>query len=294
MSNFNEQTHTEIKKVLAAITDLKPLPATVTQALKLMEEPDISLNEIASTLSVDQALTARILRQANSAYYGFAYTVTTLHEAIARLGFRRIKNILFTLSYSSLLGQRVASYNLGNGELWRHSVAVALTAQRLSDRVAYSAPDEAYVGGLLHDIGKLVLDQYFKVDWDELLVNGQTYQLPLIEAEEKVFGLNHAQVGGEVAAKWSLPPRLVEAIAYHHNPNFAVKSPELTAIVHIANTICLRLNIGLHDPIFLPNPNNDALNLLSLEPEEIDILADRYKDMLERSVMLDDALITST
>lgn len=293
MKNLDPQAYTEIKEVLGSITDLKPLPATVIRALKLMDNPNASIQDIATALSMDQALTARILRRANSAYYGFPYSATTLQEAITRLGFRQIKNILFTLSYSSILGQQVSSYNLGSGELWRHSVAVAITAQQLAERVAYPAADEAYISGLLHDIGKLVLDQYFKVDWNQLLATGKENGLSLSEAEERLFGMNHAQVGSELAAKWSLPPRLVEAIAYHHTPVFANRSPELTGIVHIANIICLRLDIGLPDPVFLAETSTEALRLLFLEPNEIDVLVDQYKEKIEHSLTLEEELISS-
>jgi putative nucleotidyltransferase with HDIG domain len=283
-----------IKSVLKSVDGLKPLPTTVTQTLKLIEEPDVSIREVVSVISIDQALTARILSWANSAFYGFAYPATTLHEAITRLGFRRTKNILFTLSYSSLLRRRVAGYNLGNGELWRHAIAVAMASQRLSERIAYPAPDEAYVAGLLHDIGKLMLDQYFKVDWSHLLELGQKYRLTLIEAEERLLGLNHAQVGGELAKKWALPTRLVEAIACHHAPTFAGAAPELAAIVQVADTICLRLDIGLPHPDFLPDPSSEGLRLLSLESAEVDELTDLYRGMLNTDLISEDSLTPAT
>jgi putative nucleotidyltransferase with HDIG domain len=269
-----------IKAVLKGVDGLKPLPTTVTRALKLMEEPDTSIRQIVAVIAVDQALSARLLKFANSAYYGFPHQVTTLHEAVTRLGLRRTKNLLFTLSYSSLLGRRVASYNLGNGELWRHSIAVAMASQRLAERVAYAAPDEAYMGGLLHDIGKLMLDQYFKVNWDHLLGLGQTYQLTLIEAEKRLLGLDHAEVGAELARKWELPACLVEAIAYHHFPGAAVTSPKLAAIVHLADVIALRLGIGLPHPDFLHQPHLEALEILSLTIEELEFLTDQYQEML--------------
>jgi putative nucleotidyltransferase with HDIG domain len=266
--------------MLAQITDLKPLPTTVVSVIKLIEEPDVSMHELAATILTDQALTARMLKVVNSPHYRFTYPATTIHEAVTRLGFQRIKRIFFTLSYGSVLGKRVASYNLGHNELWRHSTAVATTAQWLSDRVGYQAPDEAYIGGLLHDIGKLVLDQYFKVDWEYLLNEGQTYNHTLLETEERLFNLNHALVGGEVARKWQLPECLIDAIRHHHNPASASKSPLLTAIVHIADVICLRLGIGLSHISFLPLPSEDALDLLSLSSVEVDFLTESYREGL--------------
>ncbi|MEW5956484.1 MAG: HDOD domain-containing protein [Chloroflexota bacterium] len=277
----NQHAQAQMKKVLASIDDLKPLPTTVTRTLDLMEEPDVAIGQIVSALSVDQALAARLLKLANSAYYSTGYPATTLYEVVMKLGFRRTKNVLLTLSYSSLLGRRVAGYNLGHGELWKHSIAVAATAQRLSERLAYPAPDEAYIAGLLHDIGKLTLDQFFKVNWERLLEAGRSRQLSLIEAEERLLGMDHAQVGGELARKWDLPPVLVEAIAYHHTPTFANESPQLAAIVHVANVVCLRLGIGLPDSVFLPGPSSEALRLLSLTPYEVNMLTEEFKDRLD-------------
>lgn len=282
-----------IKPILESVDGLKPMPGSVTSALKVIEEPDVTISEISSIIAKDQALAARILKFANSAYYGFPHPASTLNEAIARLGFRRIKNILFTLSYSSMLGRRIAGYNLGHGELWRHSIAVAMTCQRISERVAYSAPDEAYVAGLLHDIGKLLLDQYFKVDWAHLLSIGQENNLTLIEAEENLLGINHAQTGGELARNWGLPTRLSDAIAYHHTPALATW-PDLAAIVQVADIICWRLNIGLTHPDFLPEPAAVALELLSLSLIDIDEMTDIYSDMLNAALISDTSLVSVT
>ena len=283
-----------IKSVLKNVDGLKPLPSTVTQALKLIEEPNVSIREVVAVISVDQALTARILSWGNSAFYGFAHPATTLYEAIPRLGFRRTKNILFTLSYSNLLARRLAGYNLGKGELWRHALAVGMVSQRLAERVGYPAPDEAYIAGLLHDIGKLMLDQYFKVNWDHLLELGQRHNLSLIEAEEHLLGLNHAQVGGELARKWELPLRLVEAIAYHHTPTSANTAPRLAAIVQVADNICLRLNIGLPHPDFLPDLSSEGLRLLSLECEDVDQLTRLYREMLTTPLIAEENLTPAT
>jgi putative nucleotidyltransferase with HDIG domain len=283
-----------IKSVLKSVDGLKPLPSTVTRTLKLVEEPDVSIKEVVSIISIDQALAARILSWANSAFYGFTHPATTLHEAITRLGFRRTKNILYTLSYSSLLGRRVAGYNLGSGELWRHSIAVAITCQQLSEQIAYPTPDEAYVAGLLHDIGKLMLDQFFKVNWDHLLELGQKRKMTLIEAEEHLLGLNHAQVGGELARKWELPTCLVDAIAYHHSPTFGGAAPELAAMVQIADTICLRLGIGLAHPDFLPDINAEGLRLLSIKLNEVDDLTELCRDTLTTNIVSIDSLTPVT
>lgn len=287
MTKVDVQTRDRIDAVLSRVEDLKPLPGTVTEALRLLDDPNASIKAVATVISVDQALTSRVLKLANSAYYGSIHSATTLREAIARLGFRRTRNLLYTASYSSLLGQRVASYNLGHGELWRHSVGVAVIAEQLADQLAYPNPDEAYIGGLLHDIGKLVLDQQLKIEWDRLLQIAQLHDLMLIEAEVFLLGLNHAQVGGELMRRWSLPPCLVDAVAYHHDPTFAKDAPELASMVHVANTICLRLGVGLAHATFVPRPSAEALQLLALDQDGVDHLVEVFGEMLGASFMAD-------
>ncbi len=274
----------QMQKVLSSVDDLKPLPSTISRALQLLEEPDVTTNQIVAVLSMDQAITARLLKLANSAYYGRPAAASTLHEAVMRLGFKRTKNLLFALSYSSLLSRRVAGYNLGNGELWQHSVAVAMTAPRIAERVAYPAPDEAYIAGLLHDIGKLMLDQYFTINWDQLLESSRKYNLSLIETEERLLGMNHAQVGGELARKWDLPLCLVEAIAHHHAPQQARESAVLAAIVSLANAICQQSGIGQPDPFTQDTRHETALHLLSLTPDDFTAMQATYGEMLEQSL----------
>lgn len=283
-------TEGRIKTILSQVNTLKPLPANLTRALKLMDEPDIAIKEIASAISMDQALTAQILKLANSAYYGFVHPASTLHEAIARLGFRRTKTVLFTVSYSSSMGQSIKGYNLGRGVLWQHSVAVAMVAQQLAERIAYPRPEEAYVAGLLHDIGKLILEQYYRVNWQELLALGETQQLMLYEAEQSLFQVNHAQVGGALAQKWNLPDCLVEAITFHHLPDQAAEVPELAAVIHLSDLICLRLGIGLTHDTFMPQPNASALRRLSLTQIDLDALVNQYTGLLDRIPMTDQNL----
>jgi len=274
-------TQAKLNAILTKVDNIKPLPVNVTRAIKLMSDPDVDVRDVAAAIALDQALAARILKLANSAYYGFTHPASTLHEAVVRLGFRRTKTVLFTVTYSNTLNRRVSGYNLARGVLWQHSVAVAMVAQRLSQRVAYPAPDEAYIAGLLHDIGKLMIAQYYQLDWEQLLNLGESQKLMLFEVERYLYDIDHAQVGGALAHKWNLPAVLQEAIGFHHDPPAAPTAPQLAAIVHLADIICLRYGIGLTHESFLPIPNYQALALISVPPEEIDLLLTKYNDMLE-------------
>ncbi len=279
-----------VEALVDSMSDVKPLPTTVTRALKLLDKETSSIEAVAAVVAVDQALAARTLKLANSAYYGSTHSAVTLPQAITWLGFRRTKNLFLAASYSSLLGRRLAGYNLGHGELWRHSVAVATVAQRLAWHVMGPTPDTAYLGGLLHDIGKLALDQHLRIDWDQLVHVGGSTKQTLIEAEERLLGMNHAEVGGVLASKWGLSNSLVEVIAWHHLPTLATSWSKLAAVVHISDIICLRLGIGLTHESLLPIANPEALRLLLLSQDEVETLTNEYAEIVRTRLLTESDL----
>jgi putative nucleotidyltransferase with HDIG domain len=209
----------------------------VARLIQELDNPGITVGVLASELSHDQALTAEVLRLANAAALGYGPKSSTISEAVMRLGFRRIKTLVLGASTSSLLMRRLSGYGLTGEELWEHSVACAQMARFVADTVNYPDSEEAYVAGLLHDVGKLVLDQYVRVDYQAILNLMKRRGLQLWQAEEQLIGMDHGAVGGLLANDWHFPLPLVEAIRCHHWPSFARLQPELAAIVNVANVL---------------------------------------------------------
>jgi putative nucleotidyltransferase with HDIG domain len=258
-----------LENILAKVEDLKPLPATVTRALRLMEQPDVALTELADALATDQALTARILRLGNSAFYGCQKPAATLTQAIMRIGLETLRSILFTVSFSGLLGRRLAAYNAGSGVLWQHSLAVALCSRHLSQRAWPQRAEEIYVAGLLHDMGKLVLDQYLKADYARLQALIDVDGRPVMLAEREVFGVDHATVGAEMARRWRLPASLVDAIEWHHAGVPRVHLPEMPVLVHVADSLCMRLGLGISKPVQATEVTREAIAYLGLTDQDL-------------------------
>jgi putative nucleotidyltransferase with HDIG domain len=222
--------------IIQAVHRLRPIPSNVTRILTEMEKQDVSIDSLVGLIGLDQALAAQVLQMSNSASLGYARTCSTLYEAIMQVGLGRLKTILLTSSATGMLKRSLNGYRLGADELWHHSLVVGTASQWLAQALRYPNSEEAYVSGLLHDIGKLLLDQVVLSNYNAIVDYVQKYQAPLWQVEEKLIGIDHATVGGMIAEHWNFPVTLVDAIRFHHAPSFARINQRLPAIVNLANS----------------------------------------------------------
>jgi len=249
------------EQIQADVRRLRPLAGNVVRIIKILEE-DAGAKTISDMISLDQVLSAQVLEMANSALLGYGPTCTSIHEAVMRLGFDRVRTLVLAAAASGPLKRRMTGYRLAAGELWHHSVSSAAAANVVAKVVAYPDPEEAYVVGLLHDIGKVVLDQYIRVDYTRIMSSVRINRIPIWQAEEAIFGFCHATVGGMAAARWSFPQDLVDAIQFHHAPSLAHKRQDLAAIANIANALTPAYgSLGEIEPR-MPHP--EALRILGL------------------------------
>jgi len=260
------------QRILKEVRDLPPFSAIANRALKLTNDPRSSAVDISRVISYDPAFTARVLRMANSAYYGFARKVTTVSEAIVILGYETLKSVVLALTLQKFYDREVHGYGLEKGDLWKHSVGCALAARLIATQVRYKSIEEAFVAGLLHDVGKVILNQYVRDEIDVIIELSGSQGLSFAEAEKKVLGFDHQDIGSKVAEKWNFNEKIVEAIRCHHRPDRARKDPELTAIVHVADFVCLSLGLGIGSDGMLYPLKKEALHVLKLDEPEIDNL----------------------
>ena len=197
-------------------------------------------------LSLDQGMTGLFLRTVNSAYYGLPRRITSLDEAIGYLGYETVESTIFAISASKVLSKPIPAYQLEQGMLWQHSVGVAHGAQWIARSRGFPSESDAYVAGLLHDVGKLVMDLLVdrKSTWESGMEHREEHQ-SWIEVERLTTGHDHAEVGAVLVRTWNLPDPVVEATACHHTPAEARIAPKLTAAVHVANAAALMAGIGL-------------------------------------------------
>ncbi|HEX3010772.1 MAG TPA: HDOD domain-containing protein [Syntrophomonadaceae bacterium] len=269
-----------IQSIVEAVNDLPSLPHVAVKVMKLTEDPDSTAEQINNVLNEDQSMTARVLRLANSAYYGFPRRIATVTDAIIFLGFKTIRGIVLAASVSDMLSQEMEGYALAPGELWRHSQCTALTARLIARNAKFNSLDLAYTAALLHDIGKVIINSHLKKGYQEVIDRVSEGNIPFIEAEDEVLGFNHALVGARVGEKWNLPSELVEAIALHHYPERAEINKRLTSIVHVADALCLTMGIGLGVDGMMYSLSPEAMKLLGLDENSMETMVAQLSDML--------------
>lgn len=232
-----------IAELVQGVGELVSLPQVFVRINKLVEDPDSTTADIAEVVSQDPAFTVRLLRIANSPLYGFSSSIETVSRAVTLVGTSQVRNLALSTSVAStfagLPNELVSMQNF-----WRHSLYCALIARSLAKRTELDA-EALFTAGLLHDIGELVIFNRLpdKARGALLMVLDSGDQLPVYLAEQQTLGFDHAEVGGELARQWELPPMLTECIAYHHDIQKAKLCPQETALVHIANILALMAEV---------------------------------------------------
>jgi putative nucleotidyltransferase with HDIG domain len=268
----------KVDRILKSVDQMRPMPTSITRILRALEDPMNTAGAISELIGLDQALAASVLQMANSAGLGYNAVCTSLSDAVMRLGFKRVKVLVLGAATSGPLTRRLNGYRLGANELWNHSVYTAVAAQWLSRALHYPDPEEAYVAGLLHDMGKLLLDQYVMVDYNKMVELMKNYNLAMWQVEEHLLGVHHATVGALMAEKWNFPVILVDAIRFHHAPSLARTKQTLPAIINIANAFSNQQHSVATDDVLGKTIHPESLNILHLD----EIQVERIKSDMER------------
>jgi putative nucleotidyltransferase with HDIG domain len=272
-----------LEQLVQCVQELPALPDVAMKVLKMTEDPNASARGIGNTISSDVALTARVLRIANSAYYGLPRSVSTISEAIVILGMQALRNLALAASAYDTLKRECDGYGLQAGELWKHSVTCALMSQIIANRTHAIRSEEGFVGGLLHDVGKVILNVHVSPQFQAIMALAELDDLPFHEAERTVLGFDHAEVGARVAEKWNLPQPLCSAIAGHHVIERGRDNPNLTAVIHVANGLShtVRYGLGSDGPRDKMDPS--AVALLQLTDNDMDEIIEEMIKQLDRA-----------
>ena len=257
------------KRILNKVKDLPPMPKVLFKAREVMSDPKSGFKEIAKVIETDQAIAARVLKVANSAYYGLSGMVNSIHQASVVLGYQTLEQVITMVSSSSLLGKQLKGYGLNAGALWRHSLAVAIGSRLIAQKRAPSLEGDAFSVGLIHDAGKLALDAYI-IQKNKEIQHFLTNQKPsFLEAERQVLGFDHTEIAFDLCTKWKLPESHAEAMRFHHTPDLAGNN-QLAHIVHLANYLAQQADMGT-GPAFDNEPlDKSATAMLNLKPADMD------------------------
>ncbi len=226
-----------LQAIVEGIANLPTLPQVATRLMQLLSDPEASMGEIVDTISKDPATSAKVLRLTNSAYYGVPRTVTSIRQAVALLGMRTTRNLAMGLSVVNSFGKEGQRGGFNYHQFWRHSVGAGYLCSALGKKAQAEDTELLFLGGLLHDIGKLVIAQYDPETAKEVLLRVKKESMPMHEAESGVMGATHADVGVWLCERWQLPEKLVDMVRLHHDEE-AMKSNVPVAICELTNYIC--------------------------------------------------------
>lgn len=258
-----------IQERLAKIRDLATLPVVAGNVIQLTRNPRASARDVGKAISQDPALAARVLRTANSAFYGFPSKITTIPYAIVVLGFNNIRNIVLSTTLRGVIGSKGGSDAFDREAFWKHSLACGIAARQLAERLGLKNTEEAFMWGLLHDLGKLVMDMYLAKEYAKVARHAADKGILIRQAEMELLGFDHCAVGSQVAEKWNLPPSLIQAIRYHHDPEKAGSPSRIAAIVQMADILCRAIGMGNGGDRKIPSACEKSLALLSPDKQMI-------------------------
>jgi HD-like signal output (HDOD) protein len=231
------------KIILNRLTELPPMPQVMFKAREIMNDPTSSFRALADILEKDQAMATRVLRLSNSAYYGLAGKVTSVQHAAVLLGYKTVGEVVAMAISSKLLGDSLEGYKLNSGDLWKHSLAVAISSRLIAARRNKELENDAFSAGLIHDAGKIVLNRYVlerSSMFEEYMSDDQK---SFLDAEKDILGFDHSEIAAEMCNIWKIPKSLVSAICFHHYPAQAADNV-LASIVHVADALSLMSGIG--------------------------------------------------
>ena len=255
-------------QITKAIEDLEPMPEVIQKARAVMSKPNATFKEIGKVLETDQAIVAKVLKIANSAYYGLSGRVASIHQALVVLGYQTLEQVINTAWASKVLANTMKGYGFDAGTLWNHSLAVAMGAKIVSAKRRPTLENDAFTAGLLHDVGKLILDEHIlrnKSDFDSLRKDDPC----LRNAEQKLFGFDHSDIAALICEQWKLPEMQAGAIKFHHAP---ADSPgiDLAHVLYLSDFMARKCGLGTESFNEAEAIEENTLDFLEFKVEDLD------------------------
>ena len=208
-----------LDEILNLAKHAPPFPKVAQRVMEMIEDPAVKAQDLAEVIQFDEAITANVLKICNAAYFGLSRKVSSLDEALVVIGHDILKDIIVTSSSARFFKGKIGEgYQLEEGELWKHSVAVSIMSKQLSKHVKEVDPGTAFTCGLLHDIGKRFLSTFVADDFRKILEKVAKEKASFVEAEKEYLGTTHAELGGMILGQWGFAPEIQDAVRFHHDP----------------------------------------------------------------------------
>jgi putative nucleotidyltransferase with HDIG domain len=236
--DINPETERQrIKEILDRAPEILTLPSIINEIMDVISRKNSSATDLTNIIESDPALTTRILTVANSAYYGFVKKISTISHAVVVLGFKEIQNISLGMSVLQMFNRKGSEFS---EQLWKHSFSVGVGTKMIAQYLNLKIDGKYFVGGLLHDVGKIFISQYMTDTFSNLLdaIDEEDNNYSYHAVEKRVFGITHSEVGEILLNSWMFPPDVVNAVAHHHSPVMSEVDPIFAVCVHLADVMC--------------------------------------------------------
>jgi HD-like signal output (HDOD) protein len=277
--------------ILDRVPAIEALPVVAMRVITTLQNPRAELSEIARLIRHDPALTAGLLRLANSAAMAGRHRIESVDAALARIGLRKTLHLVMSTVVAPIAARPVRGYDLPAGELWRHNVAAALGANVVYDLIRRPPHPAAFTAGLLLDIGKQILGEFMEVDGRAIQHEAFEQHVSFEQAERHVLGIDHAQVGAALLTHWGLPDSIVDVVRWHHEPaSCPPDHREVAQVVHVADQVCTQAGIGGGADGCNYVPCAQTLEQLGITPEVVERATCRIVEQLQQ---LDDFMLDS-
>ncbi|NIQ02208.1 MAG: HDOD domain-containing protein [Nitrospinaceae bacterium] len=252
---------------------------------KAMQDPEVSFGDFSDIISADPNLASRLLRIANSPFYGLDTKVETITHALSVVGIDQVTDLaLATVLVIQFKGISEDLVNMHS--FWMHSVGCGLAAKTIAKNLEERQSEPFYLSGMLHDIGSLIIYQEIPEKAQEIISRCQSENLPLDQVEEEVLGFTHSQVAAVIFKKWGLAPGLIEAVQHHHHPSKAREYPLYPAVVHLADIIAYEMDLGSGGEPGVPHLDQGAVRRVGLNRQFLTDIQDYVRDQVEETVSI--------
>jgi HD-like signal output (HDOD) protein len=273
MSNLDPKA---LRTRVENISTVPTVPSVLKQLSTIIENPKISLNEISHFVSKDPALTTKILQMVNSALYGFPGRISSVNHAVMLLGLNVVKGLLLSVSVFEIMHKAMMG-------LREHSIGVAIASKVIAQKKGLKEPEEVFVAGLLHDVGKVILILMYPEEYEKAVKESETASIAIFETERNHFSETHAAVAGWLSEKWHFPKKLCDCLANHHRPQVSTLAPLETSIVHMADILVKARGIGFSGDNLVPELSPQAHEILNLTEEDLREVLKELEDSVEQT-----------
>jgi HD-like signal output (HDOD) protein len=280
------RSRSELRDAFKRLTNLPTLPDIASRCMRMISDPRASSGDIAALIGQDPSLSSKLLRLANSAFYGMPGKITSINQAVVILGFKVITTIVLSVTVFDMFPESKQSKRLFDRKaFWLHSLGCGLTAKYLAQRLPARTldPEEAFCAGLLHDIGKVVLEQYLHEEFHAALRTARAKSIPLFAAEKETLGFTHANCAEWLMSDWGLPPEIELPIVGHHDGTAATHAFDGVALCAAADWACYQIGIVIDSAYTAPELEREIADRINLTPETIGELREKIPGDLAQS-----------